>query len=142
MKDRKFRAVSNPQIRGRAISLFSGAGGLDLGLHNAGWKVLAQIEIDKDCVETLRRHSGQLGIRPRLLASPVENVDPLALRRLLRLRRGELDLLAGGPPCQPFTTTGLRQAITDRRAATAFPSYLSFVSEFLPRALVIENVDG
>lgn len=142
MKVRKIDAVREPLNLGRAISLFSGAGGLDLGLHNSGWKVLAQIEIDKDCIGTLRRHSEHVGISPTLLASPVEDVDPAALRRSLRLRRGELELLAGGPPCQPFTTTGLRQAITDRRAAIAFPSYLSFLSEFLPRALVIENVDG
>lgn len=127
---------------GRAISLFAGAGGLDLGLHKSGWEILAQVEVDDDCIGTLRKHAEHLGTRPSLYASRVEEVDPSILRRSLRLRRGELDLLAGGPPCQPFTTTGLRQAITDRRAATVFPTYLSFVSEFLPRALVIENVDG
>jgi DNA (cytosine-5)-methyltransferase 1 len=126
----------------QAVSLFSGAGGLDLGLEAAGWSVLAQVEMDEDCTGTLRRHAEHLQRQPQIITSSVEKVDPQALRRSLRLRRGELELLAGGPPCQPFTTTGLRQAISDRRASTAFPSYLRFVSEFLPRTLLMENVDG
>jgi DNA (cytosine-5)-methyltransferase 1 len=126
---------------GNAVSLFSGAGGLDLGLEAAGWKVLTQIEMDGECVETLRlRRKGRRA--HSIIHSRIEDVDPARLRRSLGLRRGALDLLAGGPPCQPFTTTGLRGAITDRRASTAFPTYLKFVSEFLPRALLIENVDG
>lgn len=126
----------------RVVSLFSGAGGLDLGLEGAGWEVLVQVEMDRACAGTLHRHAEHLGKRPEIIQAPIESVDPGGLRRSLGLRRGDLDLLAGGPPCQPFTTTGLRQAISDRRASTAFPTYLTFVSEFLPRALLIENVDG
>jgi DNA (cytosine-5)-methyltransferase 1 len=58
------------------------------------------------------------------------------------LRKGELALLAGGPPCQPFTTHGLRKAIRDARASQVFPSYLDYVREFMPAAAVMENVDG
>jgi DNA (cytosine-5)-methyltransferase 1 len=129
-------------VRRRAVSLFSGAGGLDLGLHAAGWDVLAQVEMDEDCSGTLRRHAKHLRLEPQIITASVETIDPRLLRRSLGLRQGELELLAGGPPCQPFTTTGLRQAISDRRASTVFPTYLRFVSEFLPRTLLMENVDG
>lgn len=125
-----------------AVSLFSGAGGLDLGLHRAGWRVRAQIELDADCVETLARHASSVGAETRIMNSRIEEVRPSELRESLGLARGELDLLAGGPPCQPFTTTGLRKAISDRRASTAFPAYLDFVGDFMPRALLMENVDG
>ena len=125
-----------------AVSLFSGAGGLDIGLNAAGWRVLAQVEMDGDCVDTLRRHAARPRHAPMIIRSRIEDVSPAKLRWSLGLRRGELSLLAGGPPCQPFTTTGRRRAIRDRRASTAFPSYLTFVAEFLPRALLMENVDG
>jgi DNA (cytosine-5)-methyltransferase 1 len=128
-----------------AVSLFSGAGGLDLGLDAAGWRILAQIEMDGDCVETLRRHAAHDIHAKRdqlIIHSRIEDVSAAHLRRLLGLQRGDLTLLAGGPPCQPFTTTGRRRAINDRRALTAFPTYLKFVAEFLPRALLMENVDG
>ena len=124
------------------LSLFSGAGGLDLGLEMAGWSVIGQVEMDPDCVRTLELQA-QRRSRPSLVVgSRIEDVDPAALRRELGLRRGELTLMAGGPPCQPFTTSGLRQGLSDRRANTLFPAYLNMVDEFSPRALLIENVDG
>jgi DNA (cytosine-5)-methyltransferase 1 len=128
--------------RGTALSLFSGAGGLDLGLEVAGWNVVAQIEMDPDCAETLRRQAVRRCRVPEIICAPIERVDPLVLRNKLKLRSGGLTLLAGGPPCQPFTTTGLRQAINDRRAVSAFPTYLKYVEAFQPRALLMENVDG
>lgn len=124
------------------LSLFSGAGGLDLGLEAAGWSVLAQVEMDEDCVETLRAQAVHAEEQRTIIAQRIEEVDPRALRSSLRLRKGQLALLAGGPPCQPFTTTGLRQAINDRRASSAFPAYLRFVDEFAPKAILMENVDG
>lgn len=126
----------------RAVSLFSGAGGLDLGLEAAGWEILTQIEMHADAAETLRRHASEQEHPALVLPKRIEDVPPAALRRKLKLRRGELELLAGGPPCQPFTTTGLRQGISDQRASSLFPAYFEFVREFRPRTLLIENVDG
>jgi DNA (cytosine-5)-methyltransferase 1 len=124
------------------ISLFSGAGGLDLGLESAGWSNLAQVEMDADAAETLRWQAARRSGATEVLQERIEDVDPRSLRRSLGLKRGELALIAGGPPCQPFTTSGLRQALTDHRASSLFPAYLRFVSEFQPQALLIENVDG
>lgn len=126
----------------QVVSLFSGAGGLDLGLAAAGWDVRAQVEMDGDAADTLRLHAKNLAEPPLVLDERIEDVDPRDLRRSLGLRRGQLGLLAGGPPCQPFTTSGLRQALSDRRASSLFPAYFSFVDEFAPRAILIENVDG
>lgn len=125
-----------------AVSLFSGAGGLDLGLAKAGWQILAQIEADGDSIGSLHAHAKLHAQPPVLLHERIEDVLPGELRRSLSLRKGQLTLLAGGPPCQPFTTSGLRQSINDARAASLFPRYLEFVEEFRPRALLIENVDG
>jgi DNA (cytosine-5)-methyltransferase 1 len=125
-----------------AVSLFSGAGGLDLGLERAGWQLLAQVEMDPDAAETLRRQSKNRERPSEVFCALIESLDPADFRRSLGLRRGELSLLAGGPPCQPFTTSGLRHSIVDRRASSLFPAYLRFVDELNPRALLIENVDG
>lgn len=125
-----------------ALSLFSGCGGLDLGIEAAGWRTICQIEMHPDCVQTLRGAWGSRPHRPLLLETKVEDVSPARLRRELELRRGELSLLVGGPPCQPFTTHGLRQGIQDSRAASSFPAYLEFLEEFRPASLVFENVDG
>ena len=126
------------------LSLCSGAGGLDTGLEQAGWRALAQVEIDYDCCATLRAVAARKPIdrRPQVINDALENIDPRELRLSLGLRRGQLDLIAGGPPCQPFTTHGLRQTLNDNRAASVFPSYLGFIREFEPKTIVIENVDG
>jgi DNA (cytosine-5)-methyltransferase 1 len=125
-----------------ALSLFSGPGGMDLGLERAGWTVLAQIELDPESVETLNLESERRGSSTRVIAARIEDVDPGDLRDGLRLAQGELELMAGGPPCQPFTTHGLRQAARDPRVESLFPSYFRFVDAFQPRALLLENVDG
>lgn len=126
----------------RFLSLCSGAGGLDIGLEMAGWRCLAQVEIDRDCCATLQAQSDLLETGPRVLHAPLEAVDPREMRLSLGLARGELELIAGGPPCQPFTTHGLRQTLSDHRAGAVFPSYMNFIREFEPQTVLIENVDG
>ena len=124
-----------------SLSLCSGAGGLDLGLERAGWHTAVQIEMDADCVKTLASRATQKH-PPEIIQAPIEAVQPIAIRKKLGLRRGQLGLIAGGPPCQPFTTHGLRQGIRDVRATGVFPHYISFVKEFMPQAVLMENVDG
>jgi DNA (cytosine-5)-methyltransferase 1 len=136
------RRETQPRGAGTAVSLFSGAGGLDLGLEGSGWEVLVQVEMDRDCADTLRLQNDERDRAVDVHPLPIEEVSPAKLRRTLGLEPGELTLLAGGPPCQPFTTSGLRKALSDHRAASLFPSYLAFVEEFLPTALLVENVDG
>jgi DNA (cytosine-5)-methyltransferase 1 len=124
------------------LSLCSGAGGLDVGLEMAGWTPLAQVEIDRDCCQTLEAINAEYSRPARVINAGIETIDPRELRLSLGLARGELRLVAGGPPCQPFTTHGLRQTLSDKRASSVFPSYLGYIREFEPETLVIENVDG
>jgi DNA (cytosine-5)-methyltransferase 1 len=128
---------------GRSVlSVFSGAGGLDLGLEWAGYEILAQVEMDPGCVATLKRQAKERSTGTLVMGSKLENLDPEQVRDDLRLSRGQLALLAGGPPCQPFTTSGRRQGLLDARATTLFPAYLHWVDVLDPQALLIENVDG
>jgi DNA (cytosine-5)-methyltransferase 1 len=124
------------------IGICSGAGGLDLGLERAGFTTLAAVDIDKDCVETLRANRGALR-KPdaQVLCEDLGAIKPKAWLSELGLRRGELDLLAGGPPCQAFTTTGRRRALADDRGSVVH-QYLRLLRELEPAYFLMENVTG
>jgi DNA (cytosine-5)-methyltransferase 1 len=124
------------------VSLFSGAGGLDLGLEMAGFVSLGMNEIDHDCCETLRANRQRLA-NPDVVVveSDIAELEPRALMRRLGLRHGQLALLAGGPPCQAFTTTGRRRALADERGSTV-KHYLRMLNALVPRYFLMENVTG
>lgn len=129
--------------RPRVLSLFSGAGGLDVGLEVSGFETRLCVEIDEDARATLRAN------RPNwTLATPgdVHLHDPKDLMMLAGLKPGELELLAGGPPCQPFSKSGYWSAgdskrLKDPRAST-LDAYLRVVEAALPRVILLENVRG
>jgi DNA (cytosine-5)-methyltransferase 1 len=85
-------------IQLRAMDLFAGAGGLSLGLHKAGWNVITAIEYDKQATITYKQNFPQTTV----ICSDICVVD-------LKQFQG-IDLLAGGPPCQPFSVAGKQQA--------------------------------
>jgi DNA (cytosine-5)-methyltransferase 1 len=126
-----------------SLSLFSGAGGLDLGLEAAGFAVAGCIEIDSDCRATLQRN------RPGWALSEPGDIFRADARGFLMqfgLRPRELDLLSGGPPCQPFSksaywATGKTARLRDPRA-NSLEAYFDFVSAALPRVFLLENVKG
>lgn len=124
----------------KAIDLFSGCGGLTLGLRNAGFQVVAAVDADPLAVSTYRRNHR----RTKLVTQDIRQVDPASLKRLLKLKVGELDLLAGCPPCQGFSTlrtqNGGRQ-IEDPMNDLVF-EVLRFLKVFKPRAVMLENVPG
>src|SRR5882724_3690154 len=122
--------------RPAVVSLFSGAGGLDLGLEQAGFRTLAQLECDPDCVATLASNHARRRQSVSLVNKLIADVDPRALMRTLGLRHGELDLLAGGPPCQAFTTTGRRRALSDERG-NVVRDYLRWLRAFQPKYLLM-----
>lgn len=111
-----------------------------MGVEAAGWCVLAQVEIDADSAETLRHHFEPNGAH--VFHNGLEDIDARELRLKLGLRRGQLGLIAGGPPCQPFTTHGRRRGINDARVSSLFPQYLRYIREFEPASFIMENVDG
>lgn len=125
----------------KAVSLFSGAGGMDIGVLQAGFEVLACIEHDPNACETLRHNIEKEGRRTQVLEGDVRDVDPAALMRSMRLKEGRLDLLFGGPPCQTFSQIGKQQGLEDERGLLLF-QMVRFARVFKPRAVLIENVKG
>lgn len=123
----------------RLLSLFSGIGGLDAGLEAAGFETIASVEKDEDArAELLRQRPDCRLIDER----DVTEVRPDKLRRRLGLGRGELELLAGGPPCQPFSRAGAwtkQRGLQDPRART-LDAFFSMVAEFSPAVVLLENV--
>lgn len=119
-----------------ALDLFSGCGGLSQGLEDAGFEVLACCEIRPEARETYKlNHPGTI------LVDDIRKADPLALKKQLGLRRGQLDLLAGCPPCQGFSSirTHNGEIANDPRNELIF-QVERFVDAFKPRCVLIENV--
>lgn len=131
-----------------ALSTFTGAFGLDLGLEQAGFQTAAVIESDRDACATL------LYNRPSLFVSAVprdiRSVKPdkflaeagfqLGLGRPLLV--GEADLVAGGPPCQSFSMSGKRGGVTGDPRGSLFMEFLRLVKATQPRFFLMENVKG
>lgn len=120
----------------KCLSLFSGAGGLDLGLEAAGFEIFASVEYDADCCATLRANG-----RNRVICSDVSAVD---FRKIVG--QNEIDLLVGGPPCQPFSKSALwthngARGLSDPRTKT-IDLFLRAIEQLRPRAFVLENVEG
>jgi DNA (cytosine-5)-methyltransferase 1 len=124
-----------------AVSLFSGCGGMDVGFEQAGYEVLGCSELDVNAAATLRLNSMIGGKRARVFEGDVKKIDPQHLRIELGLEQGELGVLFGGPPCQSFSQAGKRGSLSDPRGALVFEME-RFAREFLPRAVVIEQVRG
>lgn len=128
----------------RAISLFSGAMGLDLGLDKTGrFELLACIEKEKSFCDTIRANhrSGRLHPSLKIYQDDIGNVDPLQVLRDCGIKAGEIDLVVGGPPCQSFSTAGRRGTVQDPRG-TLLWEYLRFIEVLRPRFFIMENVRG
>ncbi|MTH95082.1 DNA cytosine methyltransferase [Roseibium sp. RKSG952] len=122
-----------------AISLFSGGGGLDLGIEAAGFETLACIEKDENCCETLKSNQSKYLKSAKIINDDVDNVDVRKLMKELKIRKGSLDLLFGGPPCQTFSQIGKKESVNDARGRLLF-SMVNYASILNPKAVLIENV--
>ena len=120
----------------KAIDLFSGAGGATLGVRNAGFKVVAAVEADPHAAATYRANHPDI----RLLQEDIRSVDPEMLRKELKLPPGELTLLKACPPCQGYSSIGVRDADDTRNDLVA--EVWRFTRVFKPRIVMIENVPG
>src|SRR5574337_190177 len=123
-----------------AIDLFAGCGGLSRGLRDGGFRVVAAVELDPLAIKTYKKnHKGTIVFQKNILELPVSTV-----RKRLKLHIGELDLLAGCPPCQGFsrlrTLNGTR-VVRDDRNDLIF-EFERFARELKPKAIMIENVPG
>lgn len=116
----------------KALELFAGAGGLALGMSEAGFEHVAVVERDNDACNTIRRNNSTGVIDWPLIPGDVRTVDFRAL--------GPVDVVAGGPPCQPFSIGGKHRGQTDDR--NLFPEAIRAIRETSPSAVLIENVKG
>jgi DNA (cytosine-5)-methyltransferase 1 len=130
----------------RAVSLFSGAGGLDLGVERAGYAVVFAVENDPTAVATLNRNRAQyfpaLG---EVAALDITTLDPLRVMSEIGVEPGEIDLLIGGPPCVAFSKSGFhleyKREGKDPKASL-LDDYLRFLEALRPKAYLMENVFG
>jgi len=125
----------------KAISLFAGAGGMDIGIRKAGFNVLAAIELDKYCCQTLRLATEREKTDTLIIEGDIREVDPEDLCKRLNIEPTQLDLLFGGPPCQAFSASGKKNALKDERGQLLF-EIVRFARFMRPKAILLEQVKG
>lgn len=135
---KRHRSRSKP--RPTAIDLFCGAGGLTEGLKQAGFRVIGAVELDPVAVATYRRNHRA----PRVWPQDIRRLTVKEVMVELGLAPGQLDLLAGCPPCQGFSTLrtlNRGSSVEDSRNDLVF-QFLRFVRVLKPKAVMLENVPG
>jgi DNA (cytosine-5)-methyltransferase 1 len=125
----------------RALSLFSGAGGMDIGVRKAGFEILAEIELDQYCCQTLRAACEREKRKTLVIENDIRKIDPEALIKEFKIKPYELDLLFGGPPCQPFSLAGKQKSLNDIRGSLLF-EIIRFAETFRPKIVFLEQVKG
>ena len=121
-----------------AVDLFSGCGGLTLGLKNAGFKVKAAVEINSLALETYEKNYPEV----KLIKSDIRNVSSADVMDICGISKGELDLLAGCPPCQGFSRIHLnnkKKRLSDPRNRL-IDEVLRLATEIQPKVILLENV--
>lgn len=120
-----------------ALSFFSGAMGLDIGMKNGGIKALLACEFNKYCRMTISQNEPDMA-----LIGDINKYEPDEILKLAKIPEGrKVDVIFGGPPCQAFSTAGARRALDDERG-NVFLRYIEVVEKIRPTYVVIENVRG
>ena len=120
-----------------ALSFFSGAMGLDIGMKNGGIDALLACEFNKACRMTIAKNNPEIG-----LIGDITKFSADEILKMAKIPKGrKVDVIFGGPPCQAFSTAGNRKAFDDERG-NVFLKYLSIISEIKTNYVVIENVRG
>jgi len=129
--------------RPNLVSLFTGAGGLDLGLEQAGFAIKACVEWEHDRCETLRLNRSRWPV----IGADIRHIKGEDIISFGGLEKGEVDLMSGGPSCQPFSKSAfwvkdrLNQITSDSRTKL-LEQFARVVKEIRPRAFLMENVHG
>jgi len=128
-----------------SISLFSGAGGLDIASFLAGVPVISSTDFDADCIETLKQND--LFGHTEILSGDLHDIDSSVFGNIVKKSKSKKVVVIGGAPCQPFSKAGYwvgnqtRRGINDPRA-TLVDEYLRVVTDLLPDGFVFENVES
>lgn len=133
------------------VSLFSGAGGLDIGLERAGWHVVTATDFASHAMETLRAsQAAKIQIEDqdmahlegtKLIEANVLDLTAADLRPDGARKNWSPDLLVGGPPCQPWSSAGLQRGLADPRGQL-IAHFLRMIGELKPKFVIFENVRG
>jgi DNA (cytosine-5)-methyltransferase 1 len=126
----------------KAISLYTGLGGLDFGFEAAGYRTVVAVEIDPIACRMLAKHRRLWNV----IQDDISNLTPSQILAAAQLKPKEADILIGGPPCQPFSKSGYWSSgdtlrLNDPRAST-LRDYFRVMRVALPRAFLLENVLG
>jgi DNA (cytosine-5)-methyltransferase 1 len=124
----------------KAIDLFSGCGGLTLGLKQAGFIVLGAVDNDHLAVKTFKANHKNV----QVFETDINSLTTLKVKRRLKIKKWELDLLAGCPPCQGFSTmrTFNGNRVVEDPRNDLIEHFYRFVRDFMPKAVMLENVPG
>ena len=146
----KYKSLPHPAFASiPTVSLFTGAGGMDIGFDVAGFSSRCCVEQDFHCCITLRLNR-DLGIRTGLhsflkqavvIEDDIRHVNGLRIISAAELKKGELGLIHGGPPCQAFSVFGRRKGLEDERG-TLLWEFVRIIDELEPKSFVLENVSG
>src|SRR5260221_4106293 len=125
------------------ISFFSGALGLDLGLHEGGLRSLAVNEFDAVTCRTIRTNLERVFVehQPRVYDCEIRRLEPQKLRGDLGIEPRQLFAIVGGPPCQAFSTAGRRLGLNDDRG-NVFLHFIDIILELQPKYAIFETVRG
>ncbi len=121
----------------KVLSFFSGAMGLDIGLHRVGFKTLLACEIDKASRQTIIANCPNIG-----LIGDIRNYSTREILEFSGLKHeDDVDVIVGGPPCQAFSSAGKRLGLADERG-NVFLKFIEVIENIKPKFAVIENVRG
>jgi DNA (cytosine-5)-methyltransferase 1 len=135
------------------VSLFTGAGGIDIGLEQTGFHTAVCVEYDTDCRETLRHNrpewklfedgvkieKGKMRTR---IPGDIRDIDVDELLMYANLEKGKVSLVVGGAPCQPFSNIGKKLGKEDERNGDLFLEFVRMIRGINPEAFIFENVVG
>jgi len=121
----------------KVISLFSGAGGMDIGFREAGYDISVAVEQDPSCCKTLRKNCPELSV----VEGDITQITTKEILKAGGLEPLQAALVIGGPPCQSFSLAGKRMGLNDSRGMLLL-EFSRVVHESLPKAFVMENVKG
>jgi DNA (cytosine-5)-methyltransferase 1 len=130
------RSASVSQRNPTAISLFSGAGGCSLGFQQGSYEIRLAMDIDADAVESYQRNF----TRTRCEVADIRELSADTLLQRAQLQPGELDILLGGPPCQGFSSAGVKAGEDPRNSL--LQHYVRLLKGMCPKWFLMENVEG
>ncbi len=132
-----YKTTSKSNKKPIALSFFSGAMGLDIGIQKAGFKTVFASEINNSCRKTILKNNPEIN-----LIGDIRDYTPPEIRKISGLtEHDDIDLVIGGPPCQAFSTAGKRKGFEDERG-NVFLTFIDTIIALKPKFAVIENVRG